>query len=86
MQNNNEFIIKVYEDGNIRIPIKIRKALSINKGSNLIIKLDQNGSVHIDTINHQMDVLRTKIKSQLGNTETLVDNFLKFKKSDNSTF
>jgi bifunctional DNA-binding transcriptional regulator/antitoxin component of YhaV-PrlF toxin-antitoxin module len=84
MQADNEFLIKVYQDGNMRLPAKIRKQLSIVKGSSLIVKIDDDGSINIQTSNHKLDTIRAKIKQQLGKKCKLVDEFLQFKKSDDS--
>ena len=86
MHKHEEFIIKVYEDGNIRIPMKIRQQLDINKGNSLVLKLNKNGGINIDTVGHKIDTLRDKIQKKLGATGALVDEFLEFKKTDNSKY
>lgn len=89
MQSKNEFLIKVYEDGNIRIPIKIRNQLNIIKGSNLIIKLNNHGGMSVNTVDHKLDELRNEINKELSTNEgntNLVNEFLEFKKQDNSKY
>lgn len=86
MHTKNEYIIKVYEDGNIRIPSKVRQNLSITKGSNLIMKINQHGDIKISTIAHKIDELRNEIKKCLNNPGSLVDEFLEFKQQDDSKY
>lgn len=86
MHAKTEYLVKVYEDGNIRIPVKVRNQLNITKGSNLIIKVDKTGTMSIDTVNHKIDELRNAISKQLGGGSSLTSEFLSFKKEDNSKY
>lgn|GEM_PF-6665440 len=86
MQTKIEYLVKVYEDGNIRIPTKIRNQLNIIKGSYLIIKLDRTGTMNIDTVNHKIEELRNAVNKQLGESNNLTEEFLSFKKKDTSKY
>lgn len=79
MRAEIKYLVKIYEDGNIRIPVKIRNQLNITKGSHLIIKLDKSGAMNIDTVNHKIDELRNAINNQFGQSDSLTDEFLSFK-------
>lgn len=86
MREKVEFLIKVYENGNIRLPIKVRQQLSINKGGNLVLKIDKHGSINIEKLDHKMESLRNELSAQLGDLNGNVDEFLEFKKLDNSKY
>lgn len=82
----HEYVIKVYEHGNIRLPAEIRRLLSINKGNELVVKVNKDKSINMQVLEKKVDEIRASIQSLIGIQENLVDKFLAFKKSDDSKF
>ena len=58
----NEFYCKVYQDYKISIPVKIRKLLSIKSQDEIVLKINKNNEVILDTVQHELSLVQKNIQ------------------------
>ena len=76
-----EFHCTVYQDYKISIPVKIRKLLELHPQDEIILKVDDNNQIVLDTVQRELRMIQQNIKSFFGN-KSISKDFLKNKGLD----
>ena len=65
----------------ISIPVKIRKLLNLHPQDEIILKVNDNNEIVLDTAQHELCMLQQHLKQFFGG-KSITDDFLKNKKLD----
>jgi len=84
MQANNsqkEFHVRVYDGYKISIPIKIRKLLHILPHDEIILSIDNENRVRLNSVHNELLSIQKEMK-QFFKKKSIVGDFLKHKNGD----
>lgn len=76
-----EFHCTVYKDYKISIPVKIRKLLEISPQDEVILKVNKNNEITLDTAQHELQSLQKNLRQFFGD-KSITNDFLKNKALD----
>lgn len=76
-----EFHCTVYQDYKISIPVKIRKLLALSPHDEIILKVNKNNEIVLDTVQRELRMLQQELKQFFGN-KPIAHDFLQNKERD----
>lgn len=75
MTVSTETRIRINENGRVVIPASFRKALDINAGDEVVLRLE-NDELRITTLKHRLEKARQRIRQYVKPGRSLVDELI----------
>lgn len=75
------YTTRLEKSGRILIPAAVRRQLKLAEGSSVLVRVDQEGTLHISSRAQALDKVHTEIRKYIPAGEDLVEELLRDRRS-----